>query len=54
MGELLCLLVEVTFYLIRRKSHLAERLLGFTNRKILSQQGNIDNHGALLDYRMTF
>lgn len=52
MGELLCLLVEVTFYLIKRKSHLAERLLGFTKRllgftkrKILSQQGNIENHG---------
>ena len=46
MGELLCLLVKVTFYLIKRNTHLAERLLGFTKRKIPSQQGNIENHGA--------
>lgn len=48
MGELLCLLVEVTFYLIKRKSHLTERLLGFTNTKFPSQRGYIENYGVLL------
>lgn len=46
MGELLCLLVKVTFYLIKRKFHLTERLLGFTKTKFPSQQGYIENHGA--------
>jgi len=31
-----------------RRLGFTKRLLGFTKRKILSQQGNIENHGALL------
>lgn len=48
MGELFCLLVKVIFYLIKRKFHLSERLLRFTNTKFPSEQGYIENYGALL------
>ena len=30
----------------KRRFGFTKRLLGFTRRKILSQQGNIENHGA--------
>ena len=34
------------FGFTKRLLGFTKRLLGFTRRKILSQQGNIENHGA--------